>query len=122
MSVTIIAVTAAFTAAAGAGVGYGVAAWRGLQRAGTLLCGVNPDLAGYPEIKLPRALATGAFLGAALGGAGGLLYTNGAEIMTMYSNATVQSSCIRASAFNPNLKPMQDEKGQWRCDGLRGPH
>ncbi len=121
MSVTIIAATAAFTAAAGAAAGYGVAAWRGMQRVGSLLCGVNPDLAGYPEIKLPQALAVGAFLGAAVGGTGGLLYTNGSEIMAQHGNAAVQSACIRASVFNPDLKPVQDEKGQWRCPGLHGP-
>jgi hypothetical protein len=121
MSMTIIAATAAFTAAAGAGVGYGVAAWRGLQRVGSLLCGVNPDIAGYPEIKLPQALAVGAFLGAAVGGTGGLLYTNGSEIMALHGNTAVQNSCIHAGIFNPDLKPVQDKNGQWRCEGLHGP-
>lgn len=65
MSVSLLAV--ALTATFGAAAGFGVSAWRELQRVGQRLNFTNPDTNGYRAIPLTRAMIAGAFLGAATG-------------------------------------------------------
>lgn len=108
-------ITAAFAAVAGGASGFGVAAWRALQRTGTLLCGVNPDMVGLKEINPVRAVIAGVFLGATAGAGGYAIYENRDSILENLGTSALLSTCSQNMAHGGNAQIVQDENGKYTC-------
>ena len=107
--------SAAFAAVAGGATGFGVAAWRALQRTGTLLCGVNPDSVGLREISPVRAVAAGVFLGAAVGAGGYAVYDNREAVLEGMGTSAILSSCSYNMSFGGGARIEQDANGKYTC-------
>ena len=107
--------SAAFTAVAGGATGFGVAVWRGLQRTGTLLCGVNPDMVGLREIKPVRAVVAGVFLGAAAGAGGYAAYEHRDAILDSLGTSALLTTCSHNMSMGGGARIVQDENGKWTC-------
>lgn len=112
---TGLILSAAFTAVAGGATGFGVAAWRALQRTGTLLCGVNPDMVGLREISPVRATLAGLFLGAATGAGGFAAYEHRDAILESLGTSALLSTCSHNMAAGGNARLVQDANGKWTC-------
>lgn len=108
-------ITAAFAAVAGGASGFGVAAWRALQRTGTLLCGVNPDMVGLKEISPVRAVIAGVFLGASAGAGGYAIYDNREAILEGMGTSAILTTCSQNMSMGGGARIVQDENGKYTC-------